>query len=109
MDTMHIRPCEVHFVFISRTSVSHILVQDGVDSDKLQASERGQKSRANLVRSGANGIVPDQVLAKRTMVFFMSNFLHLGCIDAEYLERRMWYIASFSWLNLYLFHVPIFW
>ncbi|XXG49120.1 hypothetical protein AAC387_Pa02g3387 [Persea americana] len=44
----------------SRLSVSLPRPRDGVDSDKLQASERGQKSRANLVRSGANGIVPDQ-------------------------------------------------
>ncbi|XP_077233950.1 dynamin-related protein 3A-like [Tasmannia lanceolata] len=34
--------------------------KDGLDSDKLPASEKGQKSRAILARSVANGIVPDQ-------------------------------------------------
>ena len=38
------------------------IMQDGVDSDKLPASERSQKSRAILGRSGVNGIVSsDQV------------------------------------------------
>ncbi|XP_020252865.1 dynamin-related protein 3A-like [Asparagus officinalis] len=34
--------------------------KDGVDSDKLQSSERTLKSRAILGRSGANGIAADQ-------------------------------------------------
>lgn len=44
----------------TRLPVSLPRQRDGVDSDRLQASERSQKSRANLARPGANGIVPDQ-------------------------------------------------
>lgn len=47
-------------------------VQEGVDSEKLQSSERTVKSRAILGRSGANGIVPDQV-----EVFFFGLFFQL--------------------------------
>lgn len=36
-------------------------MQDGAEPDKLQVSEKSQKSRAILGRSGANGIVSDQV------------------------------------------------
>ncbi|KAJ6842118.1 dynamin-related protein 3A-like isoform X1 [Iris pallida] len=45
----------------SRLAASVSRSKDGVDSDKLQASEKGQKSRAILARSGANGIISDQV------------------------------------------------
>lgn len=46
-----------------------MLMQDGVDSDKLQVSEKSQKSRAILGRSGVNGIVSDQVLVGFTPIF----------------------------------------
>lgn len=43
--------------------ISYVWVQDGEDSDKSQASEKSQKSRAILGRSTVNGIVSDQVQA----------------------------------------------
>ncbi|KAJ6851925.1 dynamin-related protein 3A-like isoform X1 [Iris pallida] len=46
----------------SRLAASVSRSKDGVDSDKLQASEKGQKSRAILARSGANGIISDLVI-----------------------------------------------
>ncbi|XP_039120893.1 dynamin-related protein 3A-like isoform X1 [Dioscorea cayenensis subsp. rotundata] len=47
-------------VKLSRVSASLPRPKDIVDSDKLQASEKSQKSRAILGRSAANGIVSDQ-------------------------------------------------
>ncbi|XP_058081855.1 dynamin-related protein 3A isoform X2 [Magnolia sinica] len=44
----------------SRLPVSLPKLKDGVDSDRLQASEKSLKSRAILARSGANGIIADQ-------------------------------------------------
>ncbi|KAK1310995.1 Dynamin-related protein 3A [Acorus calamus] len=44
----------------SRSSASIPRMKEGLDNDKLQASERTVKSRAILARSGANGFVPDQ-------------------------------------------------
>ncbi|KAJ6797816.1 Uncharacterized protein M6B38_214515 [Iris pallida] len=46
----------------SRLAASVSRSKDGVDSDKLQVSEKEQKSRAILARSGANGIISDQVI-----------------------------------------------
>ncbi|WOL03720.1 dynamin-related protein 3A [Canna indica] len=40
--------------------------KDGIESDKLQASEKTSKSRALLARSAANGVVPDHQGAART-------------------------------------------
>jgi dynamin 1-like protein len=37
------------------------VLQDGVDADKVQASEKTQKSRAILGRNGVNGIVGDLI------------------------------------------------
>lgn len=48
-------------------------VQEGVDSDKLQSSERTLKSRAIIGRSAANGIIPDQV----ECIFFPTCILHI--------------------------------
>ncbi|KAJ0972605.1 hypothetical protein J5N97_020564 [Dioscorea zingiberensis] len=47
-------------VKLSRVSASLPRPKDVVDSDKLQTSEKSQKSRAILGRSVANGIVSDQ-------------------------------------------------
>ncbi|XP_058069421.1 dynamin-related protein 3A-like isoform X2 [Magnolia sinica] len=44
----------------SRLPVSLPKLKDGVDSDKMQASEKSLKSRAIFSRSAANGIVADQ-------------------------------------------------
>ncbi|XP_039138061.1 dynamin-related protein 3A-like [Dioscorea cayenensis subsp. rotundata] len=47
-------------VRLSRAPVSSVRLKDGEDSDKSQASEKSQKSRAILGRSTVNGIVSDQ-------------------------------------------------
>ncbi|KAJ4965842.1 hypothetical protein NE237_017691 [Protea cynaroides] len=44
----------------SRISATLPRAKDGVDSDKVPASEKSQKSRAILARSPANGIIADQ-------------------------------------------------
>ncbi|XP_010277557.1 PREDICTED: dynamin-related protein 3A-like [Nelumbo nucifera] len=44
----------------ARLSVPLPKSKDGVDSDKIPASEKSLKSRAILARTSANGIVPDQ-------------------------------------------------
>jgi dynamin 1-like protein len=45
------------------------LLQDGVDADKVQASEKTQKSRAILGRGGVNGIVGDLIQVFLIAVF----------------------------------------
>ncbi|XP_072969739.1 dynamin-related protein 3A-like [Typha angustifolia] len=42
--------------------------KDGLDSDKLQSSEKSQKSRAILARTAGNGIVSDSLQGVRTGV-----------------------------------------
>ncbi|KAL0905225.1 hypothetical protein M5K25_027414 [Dendrobium thyrsiflorum] len=49
----------------SRLAASVSRPKDGLDGDKLQASEKSQKSRAILARAGANGVVHDQALGVR--------------------------------------------
>ncbi|KAG0488190.1 hypothetical protein HPP92_007001 [Vanilla planifolia] len=49
----------------SRLAASVSRTKDGLDADKLQASEKGQKSRAILARSGANGVVNDHTQGAR--------------------------------------------
>ena len=57
----HIFRCSIEFSVNHGTTFDLLWIQDGVDSDKLQSSERTLKSRAILGRSVANGIVADQV------------------------------------------------
>ncbi|KAF6149151.1 hypothetical protein GIB67_026007 [Kingdonia uniflora] len=45
---------------IKRTSIHMSRTKDGLDSDRVPASEKSVKSRAILARSSANGIVVDQ-------------------------------------------------
>ncbi|KAF6149158.1 hypothetical protein GIB67_026014 [Kingdonia uniflora] len=45
---------------IKRTSIHMSRTKDGLDSDRVPASEKSVKSRTILVRSSANGIVVDQ-------------------------------------------------
>lgn len=58
-----------------------------MDSDKLQASEKSQKSRAILGRSAANGIVSDQVhtILILTLFFMCFNVNWLVMIKPELL------------------------
>jgi dynamin 1-like protein len=46
---------------IALKTMTSTVLQDGVDADKVQASEKTQKSRAILGRSGVNGIVGDLI------------------------------------------------
>jgi len=63
-------------------SINYILVfdnttlQDGVDADKPQASEKTQRSRALLGRTaGVNGVVNDQIQVFCVTYFLVSNDL----------------------------------
>jgi dynamin 1-like protein len=46
---------------IALKTMTSTVLQDGVDADKVQASEKTQKSRAILGRNGVNGIVGDLI------------------------------------------------
>ncbi|WOK96623.1 dynamin-related protein 3A-like isoform X1 [Canna indica] len=49
----------------SRLAASVSKAKDGVDSDKIQAPEKGLKSRGIFARSGANGVVSDHLQGVR--------------------------------------------
>ncbi|XP_020590612.1 dynamin-related protein 3A-like isoform X2 [Phalaenopsis equestris] len=74
----------------SRLATSVSRPKDGLDGDKLQASEKSQKSRAILARAGANGVLHDQAPGVRPL----SDSDRLGSAGSSSGSGPIWGISS---------------